>query len=112
MNAPTSLEKDIGASCLGGLAVFALLPVSWAAWGSTVAALWRWFLVPTFPIAPHLSVPVTTGLLVTAEAIRGCIGETADPGESDSVLTRAFILGVLYPAILLFVGWAIKAVWL
>lgn len=85
--------------------------------GSAGAALWKWFVLPVWASAPHLTAAQFAGLWIVVRYIRGFgawdqrkpDGEIVTPAEYASQL---IMTSVLLPLLILFFGWVIKAAWL
>jgi hypothetical protein len=88
------------AGCLEGCASFALatallLPSSLLD-GWVLSNLWRWFVLPLFPAAPHLGVLAATGLaLVIAYATHQWVDTETDHGPLET-LGHALLHQVLF----------------
>jgi len=69
--------------------------------------LWGWFVLPTFPQLPVLSMPVAMGLLSTSRFM-AYTGTSLTLKDHDSDDYKLWSLTFIYPFIVLTAGWVIK----
>lgn len=102
--------------CMAVLFVFALGVYSTAAVGFVISVFWLWFLLPLFPMLPHLTVIQAIGLTFLFYAFKPNYKEMAESlsklGEQDEdaqkkIIASLFVL-IFSPWVALLVGFLFR----
>lgn len=75
--------------------------------GFILSVLWGWFIVPVFGL-PALPVVAAIGInLVISFLTYQPIESKSENGDAMSAIGKAINAGILYPTIILFMGWIV-----
>lgn len=104
---------------LGGVfGIYLLLLYNAFSWGWVLLKFWYWFLLPVFPMLPHIGISAAIGLALclTLFKTHSSHGYQGKLGSGEKVLLKRkseksdWITGILAPWIVLSIAWLIKLV--
>jgi hypothetical protein len=75
--------------------------------GYVFSVLWKWFIVPVFPAMPLLSIPVAIGIAMVVSFLAYQYTYTKDDRSEAAKLGGAFGVSLLYPGLVLLMGWVV-----
>lgn len=81
-----------------GLVILAVLSK-----GLVLTVLWKWFVLPLFPMIPPLTIPVAIGMALIVDMLRYRVRRKEDDPEFAFVMANA----LLTPWIFLAMGWIV-----
>lgn len=94
---------------VGGAALVALLLVVGTLWrGFVLHILWGWFMVPIFGL-PALSVVAAIGVSLVVSFMTFQYVYAKDDRETAAKIGSVFGITVLYPALVLGIGYVVKS---
>jgi hypothetical protein len=76
--------------------------------GFVLTKLWAWFIVPTFALVPLTLAPAIGVALVVSYLTHQSRPSTKSDKDAAEQFIESVVLGLLYPAIVLFVGWIVS----
>ncbi|MBH2008236.1 MAG: hypothetical protein I8H71_00915 [Xanthomonadaceae bacterium] len=99
----------LASALLGGIAAIVLLIVWGGFWaGLAVSVMWAWFIVPVFGL-PALSIAQAYGIVLLVGLMTAKEKTEKDSGSFAAVLGKGFLRTSLVPALVLLVGYIVKA---
>lgn len=90
---------------VGGVLTLMVIGAIWR--GYVLSVLWKWFIVPVFPAMPLLSIPVAIGISMAIAFLVYQHNYSEDNRSAESKLGSAAGMTLIYPALVLFMGWIV-----
>lgn len=95
-------------SVIGGVVGIGALIVFSSIWrGYSLSVLWSWFMVPIFGL-PALSIASAIGVALVVGFITHQPDTTKDDESFADKTVKAVVFAVLYPPLMLGIGWIVK----
>jgi hypothetical protein len=105
------METLIGCiAFVGLLVVMAVLGILLKAF--VLTKLWAWFIVPLFPGAPSLTMAQAYGIALVIAMVTHQHSEAQEEPDKEKRQIAAIVSLFVWPLLVLFVGWIVKAYWL
>ena len=90
---------------IAGISALLVIGSIWR--GYVFSVLWKWFIVPVFPAMPLLSIPVAIGIAMVVSFLAYQYTYSKDDRDTASKFGGAFGVSLLYPALVLLMGWIV-----